>query len=264
MPIPKIIHYCWFGRNPKPALAEKCIQSWRRFCPGYEIVEWNEDNFDVTQNDYCREACEAKKWAFVTDYARLKILLQHGGLYFDTDVEMIRPIDDLLDLPCFMGIERSTRCVEVATGLGLGAQPGHPLLAEMLRDYENIHFLRPDGSLDITTCTVRNTRVLRRHGYRDRDVTQDLAGVRIFASEYFSPVEMESGILRKSKNTRTIHHYSLSWTTEEKRIARKKSLKKVRRANFVHNKKTLPNRTLRALLGRGRYEKLKQTLKKRG
>ncbi len=261
MAIPKKIHFCWFGGNPKPPLAEKCIQSWKKHCPDFEIIEWNEKNFDVTQNRYCREAYEAKKWAFVTDFARLKILYDQGGIYFDTDVEMIRPIDDLLELPCFLGIERSTRCVEVATGLGLGAEVRHPLMGEMLADYEDLPFLREDGTFDLTTCTVRNTRILRRHGYRDQDITQDLGSARVFSSEYFSPMEMESGILKKSRNTRTVHHYSLSWTTEEKRRARQISLRKSRRSNLIHNIKTLPNRCLRALLGKDRYEALKQRLK---
>ncbi len=258
MAIPKKIHYCWFGRNPKPALAEKCIKSWRRFCPDYEIIEWNEDNFDVRQIPYCAEAYDAKKWAFVTDYARLKILYEQGGLYFDTDVEMIRSIDDLLEIPCFMGIERSSRYVEVNTGLGIGAEAGHPLIAEMLHDYESIHFLKEDGSCDLTTCTVRNTRILRKHGYVDRDRTQEVAGATILASEYLSPIIMESGVLRKGKNTRTIHHYSLSWTTKEKQLARKKALKQIRRNNMFFEIKVIPKRILRKLMGEDAYQKLKK------
>ncbi len=257
MAIPKKIHYCWFGGNPKPKLAEKCIKSWKKYCPDYEIIEWNEDNFDVSQNDYCREAYEAKKWAFVTDYARLAILYEHGGVYFDTDVEIIKPIDEVLKEKCFMGIEKSTRCVEVATGLALGSEPGNSLIKEILEDYKDVHFLKGDGEFDKTTCTVRNTKILRKHGYQDIDITQDVAGAKIFSSEYFSPIEMESGKMMKTKNTYSIHHYSLSWTTEEKKRERKRILKRNKRQNFLHNLKTLPNRVLRGILGAKRYEKFK-------
>ncbi len=157
-----------------------------------------------------------------------------------------------------MGIERSTRFTEVNTGLGLGAEAGHPLIKEMLDDYADIHFLLPDGTYDITTCTVKNTAVLRRHGYVDEDRTQSVAGATVFASEYFSPMEMESGIIKKSRNTYTVHHYSLSWTTDEKRAARRKSLKKIKRANFFYNIKVLPNKILRKLLGDSRYERLRE------
>ena len=262
MAIPKKIHYCWFGGNPLPKMAIKCIKSWKKHCPDYEIIEWNESNFDVNQNEYCKEAYEAKKWAFVTDYARLAILHKHGGVYFDTDVELIRNIDALLENACFMGIEKSIRVIEVASGLGLGAEAGHPLIKEIMDDYENIHFLKEDGTFDLTTCTVRNTRVLRKYGYCDEDRTQTVAGATIYATEYLSPVEMESGLIKKTKNTLSIHHYGLSWTTEEKRLARKKSLLKIRISNFFYNIKVLPNKIMRFLIGKKRYDALKNRIKK--
>lgn len=258
MAIPKKIHYCWFGGNPLPKMAIKCIKSWKKHCPDYEIIEWNESNFDVNQNEYCKEAYEAKKWAFVTDYARLAILHKHGGVYFDTDVELLRNIDALLENACFMGIEKSIRVIEVASGLGIGAEAGHPLIKEIIDDYENIHFLKEDGTFDLTTCTVRNTRILRKHGYRDEDCTQTVAGAKIYASEYFSPMVMEDGVMKKTKNTVSIHHYSLSWTTEEKRKARKKGLRKLRRDRVLYNLKVLPNNILLKVLGRKRYESLKK------
>lgn len=261
MAIPKVIHYCWFGHNPKPKLAEKCIKSWKKFCPDYEIVEWNEENFDVNQNRYCREAYEAKKWAFVTDYARLAILYQHGGLYFDTDVELVRNIDELFEEQCFMGIEKSTRCIKVATGLALGSEAGFPLIKEILDDYENISFLKKDGSYDTTTCTNRNTKILEKHGYVEEDRTQKVAGATIYASEYFSPIEMESGYMYRTKNTYSIHHYSLSWTPKENQKRRKKILRRNKRRNFVHNIRVIPNRILLKLLGKEQYEAMKRKLK---
>ncbi len=262
MSIPKKIHYCWFGGNPLPKMAVKCINSWKKHCPDYEIIEWNEQNFDVMQNAYCKEAYEAKKWAFVTDYARLAILHEQGGVYFDTDVELLKNIDALLENACFMGIERSLLYTEVNTGLGLGAEAGNPLIADMLDDYNGQHFLLPDGTFDITTCTARNTRVLRKHGYCDEDRTQTVAGATIYASEYFSPMEMESGLLKKTKKTYSIHHYGLSWTTEEKRQARKKGLRELKRDRIIYNLKVLPNNILLRVLGKKRYEALKNKVKK--
>ena len=165
MAIPKKIHYCWFGGNPKPELALKCIKSWKKYCPDYEIIEWNESNFDVNANQYCRDAYKEKKWAFVTDYARLVILYEHGGVYFDTDVQVIRSIDALLEHPAFMGIERASDSCKVASGLALGSEKGNPLIKEIMDDYDTASFYRSDGSIDITTCTVRNsetTRLCRR------------------------------------------------------------------------------------------------------
>lgn len=262
MSIPKKIHYCWFGGNPLPKLAIKCINSWKKYCPDYEIIEWNESNFDINQNEYCKEAYAAKKWAFVTDYARLAILHKYGGVYFDTDVELVRNIDDLLENACFMGIEKSIRVVEVASGLGVGAEAGHPLIKEIIDDYDGVHFLKEDGTFDLTTCTVRNTRVLRKHGYCDEDRTQTVAGATIYASEYFSPIEMENGFMKKTENTYSIHHYGLSWTTEEKRKARKKGLRKLKRNRILYNLKVLPNNLLLKLLGKKRYEALKRKMRR--
>lgn len=262
MSIPKKIHYCWFGGNPLSKIAIKCIKSWKKHCPDYEIIEWNESNFDVNQNEYCKEAYAAKKWAFVTDYAWLAILHKYGGVYFDTDVELVRNIDDLLENACFMGIEKSIRVVEVASGLGVGAEAGHPLIKEIIDDYDGVHFLKEDGTFDLTTCTVRNTRVLRKHGYCDEDRTQTVAGATIYASEYFSPIEMENGFMKKTENTYSIHHYGLSWTTEEKRKARKKGLRKLKRNRILYNLKVLPNNLLLKLLGKKRYEALKRKMRR--
>lgn len=258
--IPKVIHYCWFGGNPKPKLAEKCIKSWRRHCPDYKIIEWNETNFDVNQNKYCKEAYEAKKWAFVTDYARLAILYQYGGIYFDTDVEVIRNIDDLLIHRCFMGIENSDRNIQVASGLGTGAEKNCEIIREMLQDYEDISFIKSNGEFDITTCTVRNTNILKKYGYVEKDCNQTIKEVKIFSSEYFSPMNMESGIIKKTKNTYSIHHYSLSWTSKEHQEERKKAIKAIRRKNYVYNMKVIPNKVCMKLLGKQTYQKMKRML----
>ena len=153
--IPKIIHYCWFGGNPFPELAQKCIASWKKFCPDYEIKEWNESNYDVTKNQYMREAFENKQWAFVSDYARLDIIYENGGIYLDTDVELLKPLDDLLILTGFMGFEENKKLC--ATGLGFGAVPKLPIIKEMRDDYDNIIFIKEDGSFDQTPCPYFQT-----------------------------------------------------------------------------------------------------------
>ncbi|MBE5773437.1 MAG: glycosyl transferase [Clostridiales bacterium] len=262
MAIPKIIHYCWFGDKDLPQKAQKCIRSWKKKCPDYQIIEWNESNFDLTQNRYCREAYEAKKWAFVTDYARLKILYEHGGVYFDTDVELRKRLDPLLENEAFMGIENSTRCVKVATGLALGAEKGNPVIKALLDSYEDSVFRREDGTLDITTCTERNHLVLSRLGYVEENCLQKLPGATVYPTEYFSPMQMESGILDLTKNTYSIHHYSLSWTTQEEQNRRKEHLAKQRRLEFFYRVKVLPNRILLSVLGMEKYEELKKWVKR--
>ena len=125
--IPKIIHYCWFGRNPLPKTAEKCIRSWKKCCPDYEIIRWDESNFDVNCNEYCREMYEQEKWAFLTDYVRLRVVYENGGIYLDTDVEVIKPLDDLLHNSAYMGLETTDK---VNTGLGFGAERNHWFIGE--------------------------------------------------------------------------------------------------------------------------------------
>ena len=173
MAIPKKIHYCWFGGNPLPDEAKKCIRSWKRHCPDYEIIQWDEGNFDVNCNAYCRQAYENKKWAFVTDYARLWILYHYGGVYFDTDVKVIKSFDKFLKHPCFVGIEKSKLYVNVNTGVGMGAEQGNEVVKALLNSYENIPFI-VNGKQDITTCTVRNTEVLKQFGYQHEDAFQQL------------------------------------------------------------------------------------------
>ena len=262
MPIPKKIHYCWFGRNPKPKLAEKCIKSWKKYCKDYEIIEWNEDNFDLSVcPQYVKDAFEAKKWAFITDYARLKILYENGGIYFDTDVEVIRKLDSLLNNKAFMGIERAHDCVKVASGLGIGCEKGFPLFKEIMDDYNTASFYNKDGTIDITTNTVRNTEILKKHGYVEENRIQNVADATIYPTEYFSPMDMTNGKMYKTKNTYSIHHYSLSWTTPEHQLERKRYLRKARISDFVYNLKVLPNNLLLKVLGEEKYNKFKNKLR---
>lgn len=208
--IPKVIHYCWFGGNPLPEDAKKYIETWKKYCPDYEIKEWNESNFDVSCCAYVKEAHEAKKWAFVSDYARFAILYKYGGVYFDTDVEIIKPIDDILAKGPFMGLERNEPCC-VAPGLGLAANPGLGLYKEILDFYKKKHFRKENGKLDITTVVDYTTEILKKHGLKPILGVQYVAGVYIYPVEYFSPMDVETRELKITNNTYTIHHYAASW-----------------------------------------------------
>lgn len=212
--IPKIIHYCWFGNGEMPALAKKCIESWRKFFPDYEIREWNESNYDVRKIPYISEAYDAKKYAFVSDFARFDILYQYGGIYFDTDVEVIRSFDDILVNGSFMGCEqdggnKSENAVNA--GLGIAAAPGLGIYKEIIDYYKTQSFLNADGSADLTTIVTRVTDILRQHGLKDESGIQMVDKIMIYPAEYFNPLDSTTGKLTKTSNTHSIHWYSKSW-----------------------------------------------------
>ena len=206
--IPKVIHYCWFGGNPLPDMAKKCIASWKTFFPDYEIKEWNESNFDFQACDYMKEAYEAKKWAFVSDYARFWILYHFGGLYFDTDVEVIRNMEKIVERGSFMGCEDVNK---VSAGLGLGAEPGLPLYREILEYYDTVHFRNADGTLNEQTVVAYVTDIMKKHGYEAKERIQEVDGVFVYPAEYFCPLNYGTGKLHVTENTVSIHHYSASW-----------------------------------------------------
>lgn len=222
-PIPKIIHYCWFGGNPLPPLAQKCIASWKKHLPEYEIKEWNESNFDVNAIPYIREAYAARKYAFVSDYARFVILYEHGGLYFDTDVEIIRPLDDIIERGAFMGCETDgdAGTVTVAPGLGLGTPAGSPLYKELLNLYAGLHFVDNQGKQNLKTVVEYTTEILRSHGLKDVAGIQQIAETFIYPTAYFCPVSVTDGKLRIVPETRTIHHYAQSWQSPWRKYGRK-------------------------------------------
>lgn len=224
MTIPKIIHYCWFGRNPLPELAQRCIASWRKYLPDYEIKEWNEDNFDVNTIPYTAEAYKAKKYAFVSDYARFWILYKHGGLYFDTDVEVIKPMDDIIARGPFMGCEneagKGATTLGVAPGLGLGVNPGlglgvNPglgLIKELLDEYDTMHYLDESGHIaENKTIVNHTTDLLVKRGLKDTHEIQQVAGVFIYPKEYFCPKDYLAGKLNITDKSVAIHHYGATW-----------------------------------------------------
>lgn len=207
--IPKTIHYCWFGRNPLPDSALRCIASWRKYLPDYEIIEWNEDNFDVNSIPYTAQAYAAKKYAFVSDYARFKILYEHGGVYFDTDVEVIRPFDHIISRGAFLGTETGI-CVN--PGLGMGASRGMQVYGNILEYYSSLKFIQEDGSFNIKDAVVNITTCeLLKHGLTQTSEVQTVADINIYPSDYFNPFDDATGRLNKTDNTYSIHWYSKTW-----------------------------------------------------
>lgn len=218
--IPKVIHYCWFGEKPLPYDAKRYIESWRRYFPDYEIKEWNEKNFDLSCCSYVKEAYQAKKWAFVSDYARLWIIYNYGGLYFDTDVEVINSLDTIISEGSFMGCELNfdepftgnKQQVEVVNpGLGIGAEASLPFYRELLDLYESQHFVDKDGRLNLETIVTKTTGLLRKHGFEGNSSIEHIAGINIYPNEYFCPVNYHTGIINITAHTVAIHHYKESW-----------------------------------------------------
>ena len=259
--IPKIIHYCWFGGNPKPPLAQKCIKSWKKYCPDYQIIEWNEENYDLSSAPlYVRQAYEAKRWAFVTDYIRLHVVYENGGIYLDTDVELKKPLDPLLVHQAYFGFE-DEKCIN--TGHGFGSVRGLPLLKDIMEDYEGVSFVKEDGSFDLEPCPSRNTRVFLRHGLLQNNTMQTLSeDVLILPRDYFCPIDFTTNVRKITENTYSIHWFGVSWQTEEEKKATEAWKREVRRENRMEKMVRFRNRIGAAILGESRYEKLKAAMKK--
>ena len=216
--IPKKIHYCWFGGNPLPELVQKCIASWKKFCPDYEIIEWNETNFDINCCNYVKEAYQAKKWAYVSDYARLKILYEHGGLYLDTDVELIKPIEPIVSKGNFMGREEN---LKVNPGLIAGSSSNDSFYKELLDGYSSRCFVKENGEFDFTTIVEYTTSFFVRYGLEDKNEIQVIKNIILYPKDYFCPLDYSSGELILTENTYSIHHYTASWYDETQRCALK-------------------------------------------
>ena len=223
--IPKIIHYCWFGRNALPEHAQKCIASWRKFLPDYEIKEWNEDNFDVNIIPYTAEAYKAKKYAFVSDYARFWILYKYGGLYFDTDVEVIRPMDDIIGRGPFMAYEDENGNKDdigtghcVAPGLGLGVNPGLGLAKEIIDIYQHRHLFTWNGKLMDTVVKITTDLINKKGITKNLDGFDEVETVILYPEDFFCPKNYYTGEINITENTRTIHHYSATWVKDNRTL----------------------------------------------
>ena len=217
--IPKIIHYCWFGGKPLPKSAEKCIASWKKYLPDYDIKRWDESNFDVNAIPYTREAYAACKYAFVSDYARFWVLYHYGGVYFATDVEVIRPIDDIINRGGFLGVESNRNGIyTVNPGLGFAATQGTAVIGEMINLYSTFHFINTDGALDLKNIVEITTEYLSARGLRNTDEIQQCCGFTIYPKDYFCPIDYDTRELKITENTRTIHHYAESWVPRSTRF----------------------------------------------
>jgi len=211
--IPKIIHYCWFGRGEMPEMALRCIESWHKFMPDYEYKLWNEDNFDINCNAYVKEAYGAKKYAFVSDYVRLYALFSEGGIYLDTDVEALKSFDDLLYLSGFIGFE-GTKYIPIGTGT-IACMPNGDWVKEQLDAYEDIHFIKPDGAYDLLTNPFRITSIMKRNGFVQDGKEQIYKDMHVFPVDYFCP-RQTTGEIFITENTYCDHHFMGSWKKGKK------------------------------------------------
>lgn len=219
--IPKTIHYCWLGGAKKTKLAKKCIKSWKKYCPDYKIVEWNESNLDISSMPlYTRQAYEQKKWGFVPDYIRCKIVHDNGGFYFDTDVQIVKSLNSLLDNNAVFGFEDIGR---INLGHGFGAQKGANILREIMAQYENRSFLLEDGSIDYTPSPEINSQIFIDKGMAKNNERQIIDNCLILPTEYFCPKSYQTGITTVTSNTLSIHHFDGSWHDKQ---AKKRKLKR--------------------------------------
>lgn len=217
--IPKKIHYCWFGKKTISEETKKYIKTWKKYCPDYEIIKWDETNFDINANKFVKEAYKNKKYAFVSDYARLKIIYENGGIYLDTDVEVLRNMDELLNNTTYFPIQQSDR--KIATGLGFGSIKGTRIIKEMMSVYENISF-NPNELMKLS-CPELNTEILKKYGYRYSNKIENIPEINaaIYPPEYFDPIAPGDTENLLTKNTYSIHHYAASWTPYKNRVKRK-------------------------------------------
>lgn len=213
--IPKVIHYFWFGKNPEPQIVKECIKSWKKYCPDYEIKRWDENNFDINVCAYVKEAYDAKKWAFVSDYARFYVLKKYGGIYLDTDVELIKNIDPIIEKGPFLALENQFYD-SVAPGLGMAAYPNMSLVNKIILDYDHSHFKLSNGVYDQKPVGKRIVdNFLKNDGLKNVNGIQKVDEFLIYPSDYFCPLNFLTGITTITNNTVAIHHYASSWWSAE-------------------------------------------------
>lgn len=220
--IPKIIHYCWFGKKEKPPIVKKCIESWETILKGYEIKEWNEDNFDIDSNKFVRQAYDCGKYAFVSDYVRVYALYNYGGIYLDTDVEVFKAFDDLLNNESFWGFEEKNY---IATST-IGSQKGNKFIKKFLDTYEGKEFISEDGNIDTLTNVAIVSKMVQDIGVKLNGEVQSINEVGTFYPQvYFSPYDYINCYSKKNEQTYCIHHFYKSWLPFSTRI--KATLKKI-------------------------------------
>ena len=206
--IPKIIHYIWFGGKEFGEVERKCIESWKKYLPDYEIKFWNEDNIDLKDmGQYAQEAYDEKQWAFVSDVVRLYVLKEYGGIYMDTDMEVIKSLDEFLTLPAFFGFEIED---EISTGI-IGSEPHNPFIEKLYHDYDNRTFIQEDGSHDRTTNVIRITEIIEDMGVKMNNTEQTFEDFKIFPRDVFSPKDYWTREVDDTSNTYCIHQFTGSW-----------------------------------------------------
>lgn len=211
----KVLHYCWFGRGDLPAVVQKCMETWKVQCPDYRVVRWDEDSFDITSHPYVKHAYEARKFAFVSDYVRLWALVEHGGIYLDTDVEVLKPLDDLLELPAFSGFERP----DVVPTAIMGSEKGHHAMVDLLHYYDGRSFLDERGQPDLTPNVVPITDYYVSHGLVLNNTFQVVQDTTFYPKSVFCPKDYGTGKIELAPESRTIHHFAGSWLTPKARVS---------------------------------------------
>ena len=209
--IPKIIHYCWFGKKPIPDDRKKCIESWKIFLPDFEIKEWNEDNWDVYKNLYSTQAYGLNKFEFVSDVCRFDVINQYGGIYFDTDVELIKDPTPIIEEGPFVACENEDD-PHIATGLGFASESNSNVIKDIIDYYNNISLFTKDGLIDMSSCVIKQTDQFKEWGFiPDNTRIQKIRGFNVYPTEYFCPCNPDKDTLNITNNTYSIHHYHRSW-----------------------------------------------------
>jgi mannosyltransferase OCH1-like enzyme len=213
MAIPKKIHYCWFGGNPLPELAQKCMASWKDKCPDYELRLWNEENFNVNTVKFTAQVARAKKWGFIVDYIRAYAIYHHGGIYMDIDVELLKPFDDtMLQNSCFSGFELSNY---INPGNIFAGEKGSFIAKKVMEFYEANNFIKMNGKLNLTPSPKIFTDILLKYGLKQNDSYQELGVFTAYPAEYFCAKNWHTGKVRITEHTYAIHHYYGSWFSDK-------------------------------------------------
>lgn len=211
--IPKILHFVWLGKAPYPELMTQCIASWEKYCPGYQIMKWDEDNFPMDRYSFVREAYNAKKYAYASDFIRLWALYNYGGIYCDTDLELVAPLDGLLNDAGFIGFQQPDLYLQTAL---MGFVPHSDIVFDLLNEYDDKRFVREDGTLDLSPNTWAVTSYFSALGLQRDNSEQILADVHVYPSDYFCPIDWEFGERNLTERTVAIHHFDGSWTAKSK------------------------------------------------
>jgi mannosyltransferase OCH1-like enzyme len=212
--IPKIIHYCWFGGKPMPENDAAYVEGWKRILSNYQFILWNEQNFDINTVLFTQQVANVKKWGFIVDYIRAWAVFHYGGIYLDTDVELLKPLDDLLvDNRCFGGFENERF---VNPGSIFAGEKGCCIAKEIMNFYSTYNFIQNDGKLNLTPSPKILTEILLKHGFVQNGTYQILTeGIfTAYPIDYFCPLSFKTGQLKITENTYSIHHYDGTWLSK--------------------------------------------------